>query len=139
MCRQCTGFHVLCNYAFETLDLQPSYGEVVELRLLLPRACSANQTALSVMNRSFCSEYEGYELNLQDLEILNRFQTRTIPTLGTARSIPVYQSETFRLACLVGQTNLHKAETDITAAPGRYACYHGAGCQARSSQLSNAI
>lgn len=42
-----------------------------------------------------------YQPCSRDLELLNRFQTRTILTIGSSKAAPIYQYELFRLGCSV--------------------------------------
>ena len=42
-----------------------------------------------------------YRLGDMDYEVLHRFQARTIWTLGTGATVPVYQRHTLPLACTV--------------------------------------
>ena len=72
------------------------------------QGCSINQTVLGVINNSLSLSSHGslqgngvYRLDARDLDLLTRFQTRTILTMGTARSAPVYQKEVFAMACIV--------------------------------------
>lgn len=44
---------------------------------------------------------EKYVLAKEDVDILRRFQNRTVFTIGTARSVHVYRSEIVRMVCSV--------------------------------------
>lgn len=44
---------------------------------------------------------EKYALTKGDVDILRRFQNRTVYTIGTARSVQVYRTEIVRMVCSV--------------------------------------
>ena len=46
-----------------------------------------------------------YELDRQDLELLSRFQARTVLTIGTAQASHIYQKEVIELACAVSTSS----------------------------------
>ena len=106
-CKQCVNFRVSCNYNVDGLDLQASHDTITDLGNPLDTACSTNYVTLSAINNGFIIKPGGYELDMSDLERLGRFQTRTVLTMGTAKSFPVYQKELFRLACSVGILNTY--------------------------------
>jgi len=63
-------------------------------------------------------DHETSRFDCQDLERLGRFQTRTVLTIGTARTSQVYQNELMKLACLHPYL-MHVVQT-ITAIHDRY-------------------
>lgn len=73
-----------------------------------------NQTMLDLINYNMRHSPTGkllggqlYQLNAQDLEVLDRFSSRTILTLGTDVTKWILQAETPRLAFLVSHNNCH--------------------------------
>jgi hypothetical protein len=52
-----------------------------------------------------------YQLNVQELELLSRFQTRTALTIGTDKSSHVLQNVITKLACSVSNLNPHLASS----------------------------
>lgn len=75
---------------------------------LVTPQCSNNEAILNMMNDSL-SRYGqsdssmGYtfQLKLQDLETLFRFQTRTVLAFGPQRLMSMYKTESMRLMALV--------------------------------------
>lgn len=72
------------------------------------------QTMLDLINCNMRNSPTGkllgdqlYKLTAQDLEVLDRFSTRTILTLGTDVTKWILQAETPRLACLVSHNISH--------------------------------
>jgi hypothetical protein len=49
----------------------------------------------------FLGHIEIYRLRDQDLELLSKFQTRTVFTITFDKSLPIYQNEIVKLACAV--------------------------------------
>jgi hypothetical protein len=69
---------------------------------------SMSQTVLDLINHSMRHSPTGkvlgnqvYQLNKQDLEILDRFKNRTALTFGSNTTKWIIQAEAPRLACLV--------------------------------------
>jgi hypothetical protein len=50
-----------------------------------------------------------YQLDVQELELLNKFQTRTVLTIGTDKGSHVFQSVIIKLACSVSTLSSHLA------------------------------
>jgi hypothetical protein len=44
-----------------------------------------------------------YQLRDQDLQLLSKFQTRTVFTITFYKSLPIYQNEIIKLACAVSE------------------------------------
>ena len=89
-------------------DLQVSVDALTGTGALSRHSCSINQTILNTINTSLSASlklspesHHACQFDAQDLEKLAMFQTRTVLTLGTAKSALVYQKEVVRLACLV--------------------------------------
>jgi hypothetical protein len=68
---------------------------------------SSNQLVLSMINTPLkmhspkpnTTSSSVYELRLDDLEVVGRFQSRTVLTIGTTESVRVFQREWLRVAC----------------------------------------
>jgi hypothetical protein len=59
-----------------------------------------------------------YQLNGQDLELLSKFQARTVLTIGTDKSSRIYQNEVIKLACSVsplGPRSASNTNFDVSA------------------------
>ena len=105
-CKKCTSFGVLCNYdgQYSQLQLSVSGAAKIETLQILPYALK--QTIPSIIapslrlqsTRSLESRHARYDFREQDLELLNKFQTRTVFTITTEQNLSAYQKETFKLA-----------------------------------------
>jgi hypothetical protein len=84
--------------------------------------CSLNQTILGMINASMSPQPMGspeinvvYQLDVQELELLSKFQTRTVLTIGTDKGSLVLQNVIIKLAssvstlssCLASDTNFN--------------------------------
>lgn len=104
-CQRCTSFSVSCDYesVSNKLELAMNGAGVFHTPQKLP--VSFNQLILSMVNtphKMRLPEPEqgfAHDLRLEDLEILSRFQSRTVLTIGTKESAHVYQREWFKVAC----------------------------------------
>lgn len=57
-----------------------------------------------------------YDFRERDLELLNRFQTRTVFTITTDKNLHVYQKEIFMLAYSVRILKTHVWQAILTSA-----------------------
>lgn len=117
-CKKCIAFGVSCNYGATG---SMSVGELVlsfdgaSCGETPPKApISMNHTMLDLINYNMRHSPTGellgdqvYKLTTQDLEVLDRFSSRTILTLGTDVTKWILQAETPRLAFLVSHNNRH--------------------------------
>ncbi|KIW28607.1 uncharacterized protein PV07_08256 [Cladophialophora immunda] len=130
MCGKCLEYGVLCNYDPSIPDLQPRT-DASELGCLYSRMDKSLQGTtkpiLDMVNVSLDKNTHGPELqsgatrfDRSDLARLDRFQTRTVLTIGTKKVARVFQKEVILLAC----TNpflMHLAQA-VTASHDRYLC-----------------
>ena len=106
-CGKCVDFEVWCNYDPTIPDLQSCIGSVVKVHLSPAPTPSINHTTISMLNTSLSScigaseSHDSYHFTKHDLQLLNRFQFRTIHTLGTPQCTQTYQKELVKLAYLV--------------------------------------
>ena len=83
----------------ETLQILP-----YSLKQILPSTIvtsSKGQTTGALKNRIAI-----YDFGEQDLELLNKFHTRTVFTITTDKNLHSYQTETVKLACSVRSPNI---------------------------------
>ena len=84
--------------------------------------CSLKQTVPSVIAPALRLQATGsqgstntmYDFRGQDLELLNKFQTRTVFTITTDKNLHVYQKETFKLAYSVRSISRHSWRVLLT-------------------------
>ncbi|KAF7873876.1 hypothetical protein EAF04_002548 [Stromatinia cepivora] len=103
MCKRCADFKVLCNYDPKTSALQLLDKSFTFETLQHRFPYSLNQTIPSIVNPNLRGFHKtnAYDLSDQEhLEILNRFQTRTVYSITTSRNLQIYQNEFIKLACL---------------------------------------
>lgn len=103
-CKKCISFGVSCNYDPTSDELQMTTSGTFILDGPQKAPVSFNQTVLSMVNtppkmHSSNSRTTFYELRLEDLEVVSRFQSRTVLTIGTKESVQMFQREWFRIAC----------------------------------------
>jgi hypothetical protein len=103
-CNKCISFGVSCNYDATLDELQMVTSGTFVFGAPHETPMSFNQTVLSMVNtppraHSPNPRTSFYELRLEDLEIVSRFQSRTVLTIGTKESVHMYQREWFRVAC----------------------------------------
>lgn len=110
MCEKCISFGVTCNYNTLIPDLQPNTGAADELGIdqlsdehLVSVGLSANGHVLNMVNIYLNVDVEGdaalqKDLTSNDMDRLNRFQTRTITTMGTKSTARLYRKEMIHLA-----------------------------------------
>jgi hypothetical protein len=104
-CEKCTSFGVTCNYDSTPDELQLAMkGSFV---ILAPQKSpvSLNQTILNRINTSLRLQSHSettpliHELCEEDLRVVNKFQSRTLLTIGTKETVHIYKNEWFRIAC----------------------------------------
>lgn len=104
-CKRCLTYGVSCDYDSQSSDLQPSVNGAFTLQAPQKLPVSLDQTILGVVNGPSSSKSSDldtiYRLDLLDLDLLKKFYSRTIVTLGTTRTAPLYQEQTLRLASSV--------------------------------------
>ena len=103
-CKRCTAFGVFCNYNCKYSDLQLSVDGAFNVKILQRFPSPLDQTIPSVIAPSLRPQSTGslgsnasYQLGEQDLELLSKFQARTVFTISTLKSLRVYQSEIIKL------------------------------------------
>ena len=140
-CRKCVSFSVACDYdsTSDELQLAVSGTGVIEAPQRPP--VSFNRLVLSMINTPLKTHLPNpkttsgsvYELRLEDLEVVSRFQSRTVLTIGAKESVHVYQREWFRVACehpmfmhvILAITLMHdRYITGFTNAPPYNEAYH---------------
>lgn len=120
-CKKCITFGVVCNYDGQCSELQPSVGGAAKIATLQILPYALKQTLPSIIapslrlqsTRSWESRDARYDFREQDLELLNKFQTRTVFTITTDQNLSTYQKETFKLAYSV-RTLAHPWQTRLT-------------------------
>ncbi|KAH8666542.1 hypothetical protein BX600DRAFT_549606 [Xylariales sp. PMI_506] len=105
-CKKCLSFGVSCSYGHRTTPgegiLQPSMGGMFHLDVL--PSPPLRGTILGAINSSLAGanlshgDYPFDYLTINDIDVLSRFQTRTIPTLETPHIRGLYQTEIITLA-----------------------------------------
>ncbi|KIW11236.1 hypothetical protein PV08_10536 [Exophiala spinifera] len=110
MCEKCVSFGVTCNYNALVPDLQPSANVTHTLandqtsdERLVSTCFSANRHMLSMVNMYLNVDIESdaalqRDLTSSDMDRLNRFQSRTITTMGTKSTARHYRKEMIHLA-----------------------------------------
>ena len=107
-CKKCAAFGVVCNYDGRNAVLQLSSDRAFNLDILETFPHPLNRTIPSIIAPSLKQQLvKTFESSLscpleeQDLELLSKFQARTVFTISTNTSLPIYQNEIIKLACLV--------------------------------------
>lgn len=105
MCREA---HLACNYSREGALLQSSHEQAVTLVPLTAPQYSNNQAALGLINGILLEHHSNssetghvYQLSLEDLSLLLRFQNRTVRSLGAQWDLIIWEKELIRLVSLV--------------------------------------
>ncbi|KIY02543.1 uncharacterized protein Z520_01008 [Fonsecaea multimorphosa CBS 102226] len=126
MCGKCLEYGVLCNYDPSIPDLQPRT-VASELGCLHSRMekspLGTTKPVLDMVNVSLNRNTDGPELcriDKSDLARLDRFQSRTVLTIGTKKVARVFQHETISIAC--SQPFLMHLAQAVTASHDRYLC-----------------
>ena len=86
-----------------------------DVQILQTTPCSENQTILAIINGTTSLQPAGsthllrggYQFSVQDLELLHKFNTRTVLTLGAGKGLRVYQNGYAKLAYSVCHAAVH--------------------------------
>ncbi len=113
VCKRCTMYGTFCNYEPQYSELQPLAHGALDFQSLRTPLCSENQTILAVINGPKSPQLNGStrlinggdRFSGQYLELLHKFHTRTILTLGTAQFKPIYQNAYAKLVYSVCQVH----------------------------------
>lgn len=105
-CKKCTTFGVFCNYDCQYSDLQLAVSGIANIETVQILPLSLKQTSPSIIAPSLKIQSTGlieskkaiYDFGEQDLELLNKFRTRTVYTITTDQNLHLYQKETLKLA-----------------------------------------
>ena len=125
-CKKCEAYGMLCNYDLKCSDLQLSANGAIKVETLQASPCSENQTILSIINATPClplTDSQGsfnkcQQFSVQDLELLRRFHTRTLLTLGPAQSRHIYQNAYIKLTYSVRHIHSYlSSATDVDQHP----------------------
>lgn len=107
-CRKCIDYGVSCNYDPTNSDLQLTIHETSnndsppELALSFGKGMtSIIHAPLSPDSIESAFRSGSYGLQQHEFDLLRKFQTRTVKTLGTTRTSHYYVDEVFKLACYV--------------------------------------
>jgi hypothetical protein len=129
-CHQCLRFGVACNYNPSIPDLQPCSGasKVVQLNTFVDMSpLQTTKPVLDMINRSLQRNSPGLSgrtasrrFDNTDLARLDKFQMRTILTIGVKRVASVFQKEILHLACS-HRFLMHLVQA-VTASHDRYLC-----------------
>ncbi|KIW88983.1 uncharacterized protein Z519_10467 [Cladophialophora bantiana CBS 173.52] len=130
MCGKCLEYGVICNYDPSIPDLQPRTvtSKVVCLDSMVEKSPLATTKPILDMVNVCLEEHshgprsqsEVMRFDRSDLARLDRFQTRTVLTIGTKRVARVFQKEIIRLAC-THPFLMHLTQA-VTASHDRYLC-----------------
>ncbi|KAK5449587.1 hypothetical protein LTS15_008662 [Exophiala xenobiotica] len=107
MCGKCADFDVTCNYNTSIPDLQPCSGAVDGISadpMLQKSPFSANDHVLNMINLYLDADVstpsESFKaLGSREVDRLNRFQSRTILTVGNKGTARYFRKEMMHLAC----------------------------------------
>ena len=129
-CTQCLDFGVLCNYDCSIPDLQPlsAASNVVRLDAVIDKSpLLTTEPFLDLVNTalekdSLGSNWKSKVLRFDgaDLARLDRFQKRTVLTIGVRRVARVFQSRVVHIAC-THRFLMHLIQV-VTASHDRYLC-----------------
>lgn len=105
-CLKCTSFGVLCSYDGQNSDLQSSFDGAANLGTLQILPYALKQTVSSIITPSLRLPATGfsdgrdaiYDFQMHDLELLRKFQTRTVFTITTDQNLHLYQKQSLQLA-----------------------------------------
>lgn len=124
-CGKCQAYGVLCNYdrTKKNIDLEVKAQGVLQVEKLVPPPCSEAQTILSIINDpshraastlsssstsssdSICSYLDPVQqFAIEDLELLRKWKSRTMPTLGAGERMQIYDNAYTKLTFSVGDT-----------------------------------
>ncbi|EXJ85747.1 hypothetical protein A1O1_06115 [Capronia coronata CBS 617.96] len=133
-CQKCLSFDVVCNYDPNIPDLQPRGPASAEMGCMnatttMERSLlSANRPTLKWINSSL-QEDPGFplvmgrytakqQIDYSDLALMDRFQTRTVLTIGTRSASHFLRKELIQLACC-NRFLMHLVQS-LTAAHDRF-------------------
>ena len=107
-CKRCIAFHVSCNYRPSASDLQLAVEGAFNLEALQRSTPSLNQTIINMINAQLGTSAmnspdnsASYRLDPYGLELMHKFQSRTVFSIGTKETINIYHHAIARLACSV--------------------------------------
>jgi hypothetical protein len=109
MCQKCQAYGTFCNYNPQYSDLQPLVYGCSNVNILQPSLCSKTTAVLAIIDGSRTSPKEfypaplvrDYHFSVQDLELLHKFQTKTISALGTGMNEELYRNAFAKLTLSV--------------------------------------
>ena len=103
-CSKCYAFGVSCNFDGRSPSLQLSadgasaYFPLDEGQSILPtNALSTNTTIVAMLQQPITSSV-GYRMRVEDLELLYRFQARTMFTITMGEPLATYRTQGMELA-----------------------------------------
>ena len=119
-CQKCTSFGVLCNYECPNSALQLSFDGAANIETLQIRPYALKQTVSSIIapslrlpsTRSSDGKNAIYDFRVQDLELLKKFQARTVFTITTDQNLHMYQKESLKLAHSVRSLSVSACQTN---------------------------
>lgn len=112
-CSKCISFSVTCNYdSGSKADLQPSYDRQVTLTLLTPPTTPLSKTSQApgpkiwiptTLSPLYVSgdDVSSFQLDAESLGRIDRFQHRTVKTIGTKNAANLFGALTLDLAFAV--------------------------------------
>jgi hypothetical protein len=100
MCKRCHVYGTFCNYDSQYSDLQPLEHRSSDILVLQPSICLDNSPTSGTLDPTanikqmfspalFTTDYQFSAL---DLELLHKFATKTLFTLGTGRNEDIYRA-----------------------------------------------
>jgi hypothetical protein len=99
---------VACNYATESAHLQSSHEQTVTFEPLVTPQVSTNTAALGSINGALCGYHSShpeagydFQLSLEGLSLVLRFQNRTVHSIGHQWDLGIWETELMRLVSLV--------------------------------------
>lgn len=124
ICKRCKAYGVVCSYDKKSPDLQLSndasfYVSILNDPPARPRAEAVPKSIAPSLKQGLAASLESYashDLTHSEFELLHRFQTRTVYTVTTPRSITVYQSSILKYACSVCTQKPMEMSTNISSA-----------------------
>ncbi|KAM3065319.1 hypothetical protein ACMFMG_004297 [Clarireedia jacksonii] len=105
-CNRCKSYDVLCNYDNKSpeLQLQLFVDKALNFETLsqrLPYSLSQTVVGISLPNQGSWLNENPHNLGEQrHLQLLEKFQSRTIYTITTERNLQIFQNEFVKLSCL---------------------------------------
>ncbi|CZR65686.1 related to UPC2-regulatory protein involved in control of sterol uptake [Phialocephala subalpina] len=106
VCKRCKAYGVVCNYDRKSPDLELSTkgsNGVFQVSIINnstpPSVPKSIAPSLKQGLAASLASHASRSLNNFEFELLHRFQTRTVFTVTTPRSLPVYESSILKHAC----------------------------------------